>query len=125
MSDSITQSEALEAEANRYKAQTTGDFAALEKMIADDLVYYHSSAVIDDKASYIESMRSGMVKYRTMTRGEVKVRCFGSLAIITGNAKFEVTVKGEDKTLDLLFHAIWAKREGAVQFVSWQSTKRS
>lgn len=125
MPESITQSEVLEAEALRYKAQTSGDYAALEQMIGDDLVYYHSSAVIDDKASYIESMRSGLVKYRTMTRGEVKVRCFDSIAIITGNAKFEVTVKDQDKTLDLLFHAIWAKREGAVQFVSWQSTRRA
>ncbi|MEX0959320.1 MAG: nuclear transport factor 2 family protein [Burkholderiales bacterium] len=125
MSEAITQFEALEAEALRYKAQTSGDFAALEKMIGDDLVYYHSSAVIDDKASYIESMRSGLVTYRNMTRGEVNVRCFDSIAIITGNAKFEVTVKDQEKTLDLLFHAIWAKREGAVQFVSWQSTRRA
>ena len=125
MPETITQSEALEAEAARYKAQTSIDIAALEKMIGDELVYFHSSAVIDDKQSYIESMRSGAVKYRSMTRGEVKVRTFGSLAIISGNTKFEVTVKGEDKTLDLLFHAVWSKRDGAVQFVSWQSTRRS
>jgi hypothetical protein len=125
MSEKITESEALEAEAARYRAQTSGDFAALDRLIGDDLVYYHSSAVIDDKKSYIESMRSGATKYRTMTRGDAKARIFGNVAVITGNTKFDVTVKGQDRTLDLLFHAIWVKRNGAVQFVSWQSTRRA
>ncbi len=124
MSDNVTEAEALAAEDARYRAQTSKDFAALEKMISDDLVYYHSSAVIDGKKSYIESMRSGTVRYRQMARGEAVVRIFANVAIITGAARFEVTVKGEDKTLDLLFHAVWAKRGGKLQFVSWQSTRR-
>lgn len=125
MADTITESEALAAEAARYRAQTAGDFAALDRLIGDDLVYHHSSAVTDDKRSYIESMRSGATRYRTMTRGEAKARVFGNVAVITGNAKFEVTVKGQDRTLDLLFHAVWVKRNGATQFVSWQSTRRA
>jgi hypothetical protein len=123
--ENISDTEALAAEAARYNAQTSGDFAALEKMIGNDLVYYHSSAVIDTKKSFIESQTSGNVKYRKMTRGDVKVRTFGAIAIITGGGKFEVTVKGEDKTLDLLFHAIWVKRAGKVQFVSWQATRKA
>lgn len=123
--DEISIAEALAAETARYEAQTSGDFAALEKMIGIELVYYHSSAVIDTKKSFIESQRSGNVKYRKMSHGELTVRTFDHVAIITGPGTFEVTVKGEDKTLDLLFHAIWVKRAGAVQFVSWQATRRA
>jgi hypothetical protein len=60
--DVITEAEALAAEAARYAAQTTGDFATLEKLIGDDLVYYHSSSVIDTKKSFIASQTSGNVK---------------------------------------------------------------
>jgi hypothetical protein len=123
--DVITEAEALAAEAARYAAQTTGDFATLEKLIGDDLVYYHSSSVIDTKKSFIASQTSGNVKYRKMTRGDCVVRTYGPVAIITGPGVFEVTVKGEEKTMDLLFHAIWVKRGGQLQFVSWQATRRS
>lgn len=119
----ITLEEALQAEDARYKAQMSGDGAAMGKLFGDDLVYIHSSTVQDTKASFIESITSGNVKYRTMSRGEPKVRTYGCIAIVSGGAKFEVTVKGEERTLNLLYHAVWAKRGSGVQFVSWQATK--
>ena len=121
-SGTITETEVLQAEDARYKAQTSNDFAAMQRLFGDDLVYVHSTAVMDTKASFIESMRSGTVQYRSMKRTDAKARTYGSMAIISGRARFEVTVKGEDKTIELLFHSIWAKRAGAVQFVSWQAT---
>ena len=121
----ITVDEALQAEDARFKAQMGGDGVAMKKLFGDDLVYIHSSTVVDTKQSFIESITSGNVKYRSMSRGESKVRTYGSIAIVSGSAKFEVTVKGENRTLDLLYHAIWAKRPGGAQFVSWQATKKT
>ncbi len=121
----ITVDDALKAEEARFKAQMSGDAAAMNKLFGDDLVYIHSSTVVDTKASFIESITSGNVKYRAMSRGDPKVRTYGSVAIVSGNAKFEVSVKGENRTLDLLYHAVWAKRATGVQFVSWQATKKN
>ena len=115
--------EALEAEDARFKAQMAGDVPAMQKLFGEDLVYIHSSTVEDSKASFIQSIRSGDVKYRKMSRGDIKVRTYGCIAIVSGRSQFEVTVKGEDRTLNLLFHAVWAKRTAGVQFVSWQATK--
>jgi 3-deoxy-D-manno-octulosonate 8-phosphate phosphatase KdsC-like HAD superfamily phosphatase len=119
----ITAGEALKAEEARYAAQMTNDFAAMERLFGNDLVYIHSSTTVDTKASFIESMRSGAVKYRAMKRGEVKVRTYGCIAIISGRASFDVTARGQDMMLDLLFHSVWAKRAAGVQFVSWQATR--
>ena len=122
-SGSITADEALRAEDARYAAQTTNDFAAMEKLFGNDLTYNHSSAATDGKASYIDSMRSGRTKYRKMTRNsDVKTRTYGCLGIITGTAVYEVTSGGQDRTVPLRFHAIWAKRPSGLEFVSWQST---
>jgi len=122
-SGSITADEALKAEDARYAAQTTNDFAAMEKLFGSDLTYNHSSGASDDKAAYIDSMRSGRTKYRKMTRNsDVKTRTYGCLALITGTAVFEVTSAGQDRTVPLRFHAIWAKRPSGLEFVSWQST---
>jgi Domain of unknown function (DUF4440) len=122
-SGTITVDEAMKAETARYAAQTTNDFAAMQKLFGDDLTYNHSSAATDSKASYIESMQSGRVKYRKMTpNGDLKTRTYGCLAIITGTAVYEVTAGGQDRTVPLRFTSIWAKRSSGTEFVSWQST---
>jgi ketosteroid isomerase-like protein len=122
-SGTITVDEAIAAEDARFKAQMSGDVAAMQRLFGDDLVYIHSSTVQDTKASFIESIRSGTVKYRKMTRGEIRVRTYGCVAIVSGRSDFDVTVKGEDRAMKLLFHAVWAKRAAGVQFISWQATK--
>ena len=119
----VTADEALAAEDARYGAQTANDFAAMEKLFGSDLVYIHSSAVVDNKATYIDSMRSGTVKYRIMRRSGVTVRTYGCIAILSGQANFDVTVKGQDLSVDLRFHTVWAKRDSGLQFVSWQATR--
>ena len=119
----ITADEIMKAEIARYAAQTSNDFAAMEKLFGADLVYNHSSAASDDKAKYIDGMRSGRTNYRKMTpNADVKTRTFGCLGIITGTAVYEVTAGGQDRTVPLRFTAIWAKRPGGLEFVSWQST---
>jgi hypothetical protein len=122
-SGSITADEAQRGEDARYAAQTGRDFAALQQLIGEDLVYIHSSAIVDNKASYIETQRAGTVIYRTMKRSDVSVRTYGCLAIITGLANFDVTNKGQDISVELRFHSVWAKRAGAIQFISWEATR--
>jgi hypothetical protein len=119
----VTADEALAAEDDRYNAQTANDFAAMERLFGNDLVYIHSSSVVDNKATYIDSMRSGTVKYRTMRRSGVTVRTYGCIAILSGQANFDVTVKGQDLSVELRFHTVWTKRDGGLQFVSWQATR--
>lgn len=122
-SGTITAKEALRAEDSRYAAQTGGDFTALAKLTGEDLVYIHSSALLDNKASYIESQRSGKVKYRTMKRSDVSVRTYGCVALITGLGNFDVTVDGKEFSVEIRFHSVWAKRAAGIQFVSWEATR--
>ena len=119
----ITSEAAMQAEQARYAAQTTNDFGAMDRLFGDDLTYNHSSAATDNKATYIDAMRSGRTKYRKMTpNADPKTRTYGCLAIITGTAVYEVTSAGQDRTVPLRFTAIWAKRPAGLEFVSWQST---
>jgi len=122
-SGTVTAEEAMKAETARYAAQTSNDFAAMEKLFGNDLTYNHSSAASDDKAKYIDAMRSGRTKYRVMKpNADLKTRTYGCIAIITGTAVYEVTAGGQDRSVPLRFTAIWAKRPSGLEFVSWQST---
>ena len=123
-SGSITAEEVLRAEDARYAAQIANDFAAMEQMFGPELVYIRSvDGAVADKRAYIESMRSGTVKYRAMRRSDVRVRTYGCLAIITGFFELDLTVRGGDISEQSRFHSVWAKRGEGVQFVSWQSTR--
>ena len=122
-SGTLTAEETWRAEQARYTAQISGDFAALERMIGEDLVYIHSSSNVDTKASFIESQRSGAVKYRSMKPLDLKVRTYACVGIVSGRLDVEVTVRGQENALKLLFHSVWAKRTAGLQFVSWQATR--
>jgi uncharacterized protein DUF4440 len=120
-SGSITAEEALRAEDARYVAQVANDFQAMEQMFGPELVYIRSvDGAVADKRAYIESMRSGIVKYRAMRRSDVRVRTYGCLAMITGFFELDLTVRGGDLSEQV---SVWAKRGQGLQFVSWQSTR--
>ena len=57
--------EILALEDKRYAAMCGGDFAALEAMLHDELLYTHSSGLTDTKATWLASLRSGKTKYKS------------------------------------------------------------
>ncbi len=111
--------EIVALEDRRVEAMIKGDVQALEKILADDLIYTHTTARIDTKASFIEAISSGRSKYRSVERKDVEVRQFGDSAVVTGHAKFHV---GDNK-FAARFIDVYAKRDGAWQMVAWQSTR--
>jgi len=113
----------LALEEQRCTAMTKNDIAALEGMFHDDLIYTHSSAVVDTRASYLEALKSGHTRYHSVQRSDEKVRVCGDTALVTGRAIIDVTVKGEKKHLDTRFLDVWTKTPRGWKFVAWQSTK--
>ncbi len=73
-------------EDRRIEAMTKGDVQALEEILADDLIYTHTTARIDTKSSFIEAISSGRSNYRSVEREDVQVRQFGDSAVVTGHA---------------------------------------
>ena len=116
---------ALELE--RFQAQEKNDFAALERLLADDLVYTHSSGAVDTKAAYIDALRSGKTKYLRITPEDLKVRTLGDLVLIHGRGQFvlEALVNGQkgENPLHLSFLDVWQKKNGKWQMIAWQSTR--
>lgn len=117
-----SEKEILALEDKRFGAMTSNDFKALEEMVHDELAYTHSSGVVDGKASWIDSMRSGRVRYKSVSCSERKVRIFGDVALMTGRASIEADIGGQPKSLRLLFLNAWAKTPQGWKFVAWQST---
>jgi ketosteroid isomerase-like protein len=118
----MTEKEVLALEDRRFAAMIDGDFARLADMVHDQLLYTHSSGVTDTKASWLQSMQSGRVKYKKANCTERKVRLYGDTALITGRAVIDAEIAGQAKTLKLLFLNAWTRTPQGWKFVAWQST---
>ena len=116
-----TEKEMLGLEDKRFAAMVARDFAALEKMVHDELLYTHSSGVTDNKASWLESMKSGKVKYKSVNCNDRQVRFFGEVVLIRGRAAIEVDIGGQPKSLRLLFLNAWTRTPQGWKFAAWQS----
>jgi ketosteroid isomerase-like protein len=113
--------EILGLEDKRFAAMIAKDYGALERMVHEELLYTHSSGITDTKASWLDSMRSGKVKYRSASCSERKVRLVNEVALVNGRAQIEADIGGEPRTLKLLFLNAWAKTPQGWKFVAWQS----
>jgi len=109
-------------EDRRYKAQIDVDQKTLNELLADDLIYTHSTARQDTKQSYIESMVTGKVKYHKFDRSEEVIRVVGDAAIVNGKVAIDVFAGGQERHLVNRVTVVWLRRNGKWQFASWQST---
>lgn len=111
------------AELRRFEVTTGKDYTTLATLLGDDLVYTHSSAAVDSKASFLESLTSGRVTYKAIKPTDLQVRVFGDLAIIHGVAAMNVDANGQAIVNTLRFTDVWARRDGRWQMIAWQSTR--
>ena len=114
--------EILALEDKRYAVMCGGDFAALEAMLHDELLYTHSSGLTDTKATWLASLRSGKTKYKSAACSDRKVRLAGDTALVTGRAAIEAEINGQPRSLRLVFLNAWTKTPKGWKFIAWQST---
>jgi hypothetical protein len=111
------------AELERFAAAEKNDLGALDKLLADDLTYTHSTGVLETKAQFIGSLKAGKLKFKKIEPADVQVRVYGKTALINGTAKVSVVSEGQPKDISLRFTDAWVERAGHWQMVAWQSTK--
>lgn len=102
---------------------TKNDFALLGKVLADDLHYLHSTGLVENKAGYLESLRSGRQKYNKFQYGNIKVRVYGSAAVVNADAHVEFVTAGKPGKAHLAFTHVFARKGAQWQLVSHQSLK--
>ena len=113
----------IELDKKRMQAMAAKDVATLEALIADDLIYTHSSARLDTKRSLIDGMTSGKTVYTAVEPSDVKAQDLGDTVVLTGVAQIKVTANGTPNAFGVRFTDVYARRNGRWQMVTWQSTR--
>ena len=113
----------IDLDRRRMLAMAKKDTATLESLLADDLIYTHSSARLDTKRSLIDAMVSGKTVYTGVEPSDVKAQDLGDTVVLTGVAQIKVTANGAANAFGVRFTDVYARRDGRWQMVTWQSTR--
>ena len=113
----------VELDKQRMDAMCRKDVAKLNALLADDLVYTHSTARLDTKQSLIGAMESGATVYTSIDPSDVKARDCGTAVVLTGGAQIQVNAGGKPNSFRVRFTDVWAEKGGQWQMVAWQSTR--
>jgi ketosteroid isomerase-like protein len=107
----------------RMQAMAEKDIATLRTVLADDLIYTHSSARLDSKQSLIGAMESGATVYTAVEPSDVKSQDLGDAVVLTGVAAISVMSNGKPNSFRVRFTDVYTRRDGKWQMVTWQSTR--
>ena len=113
----------IDLDAKRMTAMAAKDVATLEAVLADDLIYAHSSARLDTKRSLIDAMVKGTTVYTGVEPSDVKAQDLGDTVVLTGIAQIKVVSNGTPNAFGVRFTDVYTRRNGRWQMVTWQSTR--
>jgi ketosteroid isomerase-like protein len=114
--------EAAAAEAERYTAMAAGDLAALDRLLADDLVYTHSTGVRDTKDAYLASLRDGVVAYDAVDHVIEQVLRSGDTVLIFERMHARARLNGRPVSLSSKALAVWRRSGASWALIAYQPT---
>ena len=115
----------LQLEAERQRALVEEDYARLETLFADELLYVHTTGLVQDKAQYLDYARQA-VRYLAVDRGELTVRLFGDdLALMSGPQcnLLQRREGGEPVRAEGFATQVWVRNEAGWQIASFHGTR--
>ena len=112
--------ELLALEQRRCAAISAGDIDSLRGLLSDDYVHVHMNAAVDDRAGHLDGVAR---RPRQTTRGELVVRVYGELAVLTGELTNQMAAPGQEpKAMRAYCHHVALRQAGGWRFVSTQLT---
>ncbi|MDH7500655.1 MAG: nuclear transport factor 2 family protein [candidate division NC10 bacterium] len=99
------------------------DQKALEEILSPDLIYTHSSGVVESKAEYISSVCGGSLRYDSVTYEAPVIRIFGITGVMAAKATMVGMNKGQPFNAQMRILHVWVKEAGEWRLVAHQTTR--
>lgn len=99
------------------------DTAALESIMGEDYIFISGLGQMMNKEEHLASLKSGDIKYKSLTYDEVKVRAYGETAILTARIMGEGSNAGRSISGAHLVTRVYVKQRGHWMIVSAQATR--
>lgn len=108
----------LAADDARLTAIVAADVDALERMLLPEFVFVHADGRLENKPGFLEYVRSGHVRYRSISRNKATVTMAGGVAVLCAAVQFDVTIGGEERTSPARYMSVWTKGAGGWQLLA-------
>jgi ketosteroid isomerase-like protein len=106
-------------------ALLAANMEALEAMYSNDLIYVHSNGGIQNKHDYLESIRTGSLRFKTMTAvGALRTRSFGNTATVSSryDMQLESGRTGKVSPYTIQYLTVYVNEGGTWRIVAQQTT---
>ncbi len=116
--------EILKLEHEWAQALLDEDVTKLKTLLADNLQYTRSNGKVENKASYLKSLREGKTTYSMVKRDNVKIQVNGETAIVTARlqAKLQNKPNPPIATTARYLH-VYVRKDGRWLLTTHQSTE--
>lgn len=99
-----------------------GDTGLVEHLEASNYTFTGPDGAVTGRADDINDLKSGSFKAEAIELSDLKVRAYGSAAVVNGKATLKnCKWRGKDISGDYQFTDVWAKVNGNWQVVAGQS----
>ncbi|MEO8857265.1 MAG: nuclear transport factor 2 family protein [Burkholderiaceae bacterium] len=121
--DEAARQAVLAREQQRHRALFDLDFETLADLVTEDLVYVHASGRVEDKAAYLEGLRTRF-RFLNVERPGLEVRVFGDIAIATGRLDqvLIILATGQEHTMKAFATQVWVRQGNDWRVASFQAT---
>lgn len=115
--------EIRKAEMSWVAAVTKNDLSGLGQMLANDLVYTHSTGIVESKSEYLNKLKSGDQKYAGIEHSDLKIQNYGNAAVVTAKVRMTGATKGVPFDNQLRVIHVWVKQGGGWKLAAHQTTR--
>ena len=106
----------------RFDAALRADATALNAVLADDLQYCNFQGECWSKQQYVDSVKSGALKYKSIEPTVEAVKLFTDSAAVTGIVAATATRDGVERHIRASYLAVLVWRDERWQLTSWSTT---
>ena len=100
------------------------DIATVSSFLADDLVYTHSTGIVESKQEYLAKLKSGDQKYAGIELINPKIRTYGDAAVLNTQTRMTGATKGVPFDNTLFLMQVWVKQGGSWKLAAHQTTRK-
>jgi len=118
-----TEDEIKQSEQKWIAAVKNQDRRAMGEILAKELVYTHSTGLVEDKSQYIAAVTSGNQKYDAIEYEAPVIRTYGNMAVVATKVVMTGSTKGQPFNNRLRLLHVWVKQGGKWSLVAHQTTR--
>jgi ketosteroid isomerase-like protein len=99
------------------------DYAALDRILDPQLIYAHSTGVVETKDEYLKKMKSGDQKYDAIAHQSLTVKVYGNSAVAHSKVRMTGKTKGVPFDNQLMMMHVWVRQGKDWKLVAHQTTR--